>query len=47
MGATLKRREGSERGRETSFKGIKGLSLWAQPALGIGLNAVEFIRKWT
>jgi len=32
MGATLKRRDGSEREGVASFKGMEGLSLWAQTA---------------
>jgi len=32
IGATLKRRDGSEREGVASFKGMEGLSLWAQPA---------------
>jgi len=54
MGATLKRRDGSEREGVASFKGMESLSLWAQPARmgqgaglsGVRLNGAEFIRKW-
>ncbi|NWB32027.1 hypothetical protein [Pseudomonas gingeri] len=51
IGATLKRREGSERQGVTSFKGMENRSLWAQPARGAGLSGVrldaeEFIRIW-